>query len=241
MAPKLPSREYGSKPANKGLAPGSQIYDYDHYSGANVSLYIGDILIDEITSVQYRVEQQKRPIYGYSSYNWDFVAKGTTFVQGNFTINFKESGYLYLVLKHVQENGPIAKAPKPGENTDPINRDTIEKIVHNAIPRDKKYDIVSDLAALPDKEFEDVAEAFEDQVWGKSGRNLDPMFNVDHQRSDYMDAFDIFITFGNIDDHASNHTVRRIRDIELIGQSQLVEISGEPIQEAYTFIAKDVI
>lgn len=268
MGVKLPSREFGSKPSDNRVRTGGQIYDYDHYSGANVSLYIGDILIDEITSIRYQLEQTKRPVYGYSSYHWDFMAKGTTIVSGNFTINFKESGYLYLVLKHLQQRtvtqasskagdksstekvtradtskvGPISSGPSIGENTAPISRLNIERIVRRDMDP-AKYELLSDLSRLDDKDFENLAEAFEDQVWGPeaSSARFDPISHPNHQRPDHMSNFDIFLTFGNIDDYSSNHTARRIREVELIGSSQLIEISGEPIQEAYSFIARDVI
>lgn len=248
MGVKLPSREYGSKPSDRGMAPGQQQYDYDHYSGSNASLYIGDILIDEITSIQYRLEQQKRPIYGYASHHWDFVAKGTTIVTGNFTINFKEAGYLHIVLEHLAKNSisgsPIPSSPDydAGQTTtDPISRANIETLIQKGVTPET-YKALSDLSKLPDAQFEDMAEKFEDAIWGKEGSSAarDP-FAEALNRPDLMDNFDIFLTFGNLDDAASNHTARRIRQVELVGQSQLVEVSGEPIQEAYTFIARDVI
>lgn len=250
MGVKLPSREYGSKPSNEGMVPGQQQYDYDHYSGANVSLYIGDILIDEITSIQYRMEQQKRPIYGYASHHWDFVARGTTIVTGNFTINFKEAAYLHIVLQHLAENSisdsPIPSSPDydaGAKTTNPIARANIETLIQKGVTPDT-YKALSDISRLPDDQFENVAEQFEDAIWGSKGSSAerDPLAIAKSlRRPDLMKNFDIFLTFGNLDDPASNHTARRIREVELVGQSQLVEVSGEPIQEAYTFIARDVI
>jgi len=249
MPPKLPSREYGSKPSNQGMVPGQQQYDYDHFSGANVSLYIGDILIDEITSIQYRMEQQKRPIYGYASHHWDFVAKGTTIVTGNFTINFKEAGYLHIVLDHIVRNS-ISKSPIPSSpdyeadkitSTSPIVKANIETLIQKGVTPETMKDL-SDLSSLPDSQFENIAEKFEDAIWGPGGSTAARgPFEEGLRRPDLMDNFDIFLTFGNLDDASSNHTARRIRQVELVGQSQLVEVSGEPIQEAYTFIARDVI
>ena len=246
MAPKLPSREYGSKPSNKNTSPGKQAYDYDHYSGANVSLYIGDIWVDEVTSIKYQIEQQKRPVYGYASYHWDFVAKGTSMVTGMFTINFKESGYLYYVLKRLQDAGanahltPTQIAEGKVNETTPIERDNIERFLERPMG-ELKYKDLADIAALPDAKFENYAEAFEDAVWGSTGETLDSVASAEHRRVDHMESFDIFIVYGNMDDHTSNHTVKRIQKVELVGQSQLVEVSGEPIQEAYTFIARDVV
>jgi hypothetical protein len=197
------------------------------------------------------MEQQKRPIYGYASHHWDFVAKGTTIVTGNFTINFKESGYLHIVLQHLAENSisssPIPSAPNYKPNmattTSPVSRANIESLIQQGVTPDT-YKALSDLSKLPDDKFEDIAEKFEDAIWGPKGSSAerDPLAIAKAlRRPDLMKNFDIFLTFGNLDDAASNHTARRIREVELVGQSQLIEVSGEPIQEAYTFIARDVI
>lgn len=79
--------------------PYAQIYDLDYYSGSQCFLYIGDVWVDEITSLQYQITQNKRPLYGYASQLFDDTAAGQVLVQGNFTINFKEAGYLWAVLR----------------------------------------------------------------------------------------------------------------------------------------------
>lgn len=77
---------------------GGTIYDLDYFSGSQAALYIGDVFIDEVTAFSYQVQQNKTPVYGYASQLFDKVSKGTVIVQGQFTVNFKESGYLWLVL-----------------------------------------------------------------------------------------------------------------------------------------------
>lgn len=76
----------------------SNIYDLEYFSGAQMNMYIGDVLIDEVTGLQIQVQQRKLPVFGYASQLFDKVAKGTVMVEGAFTVNFKESGYLYTVL-----------------------------------------------------------------------------------------------------------------------------------------------
>jgi hypothetical protein len=82
--------------------PFTAIYDQDYFSGSQVSIYVGDIWVDEITSFSYSMSQNKNPIYGYASQLFDDVAVGQAIVQGNFTINYKEQGYLWAVLKRYQ-------------------------------------------------------------------------------------------------------------------------------------------
>src|SRR3990167_10850494 len=77
---------------------GAGIYDLDYYSGSQCSLYIGDVYIDEAVGMSFTVSQNKQPIYGYASQLFDAVSYGNVIVQGSFAVNFKESGYLWLVL-----------------------------------------------------------------------------------------------------------------------------------------------
>jgi hypothetical protein len=74
-------------------------YPYDYYAGTDCKVFYGDIWVDDIVSIQYAVSQNKSPIYGYASQNYDAVAKGHILVEGTMTIAFKEVGYLNLIQK----------------------------------------------------------------------------------------------------------------------------------------------
>lgn len=83
--------------------PYTTVYDLDYFSGSQCQIFIGDVLVDEVTSLEYRTMQDKRPIYGYASQLWDDCAAGQVVVQGAFTINYKEQGYLWTVLRRYFE------------------------------------------------------------------------------------------------------------------------------------------
>lgn len=102
-----------------------EIYDNEYFSGTQASLYIGDVLVDEISSFAFNVQQTKTPIYGYASQLFDAVSKGPVIVTGTFTINFKEANYLYLVLMRYQA---FTKAVD----------EQIRKATNNTIARSKK-------------------------------------------------------------------------------------------------------
>lgn len=87
------------------MAANTHVYDQEYFSGAQMNMYIGDVLIDEVTSLMVQVRQNKMPVYGYASQLFDKVSKGTVLVQGQFTINFKEAGYLYAVLERFKQRG----------------------------------------------------------------------------------------------------------------------------------------
>ena len=92
--------------AQAQLQPG--VYNSEYFSGAQVCLYIGDTLIDEVVSLSFQVSQSRSPIYGYSSMLFDDVSVGNVLVQGEMTINFKEAGYLWLILnRHGKQQGGL--------------------------------------------------------------------------------------------------------------------------------------
>lgn len=147
--------------------PFTRIYDQEYFSGSQVSIYIGDIWVDEITSFSYTIRHEKIPLYGYASELLDAVATGQVIVNGNFTINYKEQGYLWAVLqryKNIESTGrlaPISKdvipldtrrdsenAPKGHmvsyqtieqfESIDGVDA-AIEKMLTGSLTRDKTY------------------------------------------------------------------------------------------------------
>ena len=83
---------------NSWESDGSFEYNLDYFSGAQANIYLGPVLLDEVTSLQWSVHQAKIPIYGYASQFFDEMARGTILVQGQFTINFIQPNYLFAVL-----------------------------------------------------------------------------------------------------------------------------------------------
>jgi hypothetical protein len=72
-------------------------YQYDYFTGPQCKVYFGDIWVDDIVTIQFNIVQNKEPIYGYASQNFDAVAMGTVLGQGTLTVAFKEVGYLNVI------------------------------------------------------------------------------------------------------------------------------------------------
>jgi hypothetical protein len=62
-------------------------------------MYIGNLFIEELAGVQFVLQSNKVPIYGYASEMFDAVGDGKSLVQGQLMINFISEGYLYTVLE----------------------------------------------------------------------------------------------------------------------------------------------
>ncbi len=266
-------------PARKVL---NRVYDKEYFSGTQAALYIGDVFVDEVTAYEFEVSEVKTPIYGYASKLFDAVSDGPVIVQGQFSINFKENYYLYVVLQKYLElqteiklavkkalgpnfvtgvsgktvidesafdSGEFSeedRQPSPfrrvnGQNA--VLRKNIEEILDGAITEKDRFEFYRSLsgfattAGARDANFENTVEALEDALWKQQIENLDrqalrptdPKFN----------GFDIYLTYGDFNNPDANHTVERISRVHLTKRAKTVNVSGEPIQEWYSFFARN--
>jgi hypothetical protein len=250
---------------NDTLGFNSVAYEFDYFSGSQIGLYIGDILVDDAMYLQYGASQTKRPVYGYASQYWHTVADGQVMVQGSFMINFKEADYLIATLERYRDNiPPIDHLPGlvgvPNKEKYPsqyvIKRESIERMMERESRGDESttnpYELYTELAALPDQAFEDAAENFEDLIWKEPGNdfltpNIQPGIyrklgaNTDtYRRADQYKSFDIHILYGDISNKAANHTIKKLINVDIIGEGQTLKVDAEPIAEVYNFIAQNV-
>jgi peptidoglycan hydrolase-like protein with peptidoglycan-binding domain len=78
-----------------------QLFPEEYFSAADVKIYFGDVWMDDITGLQFKLFEKVSPVHGYASKTWDYVMRGKRFVQGYFKIAFREAGYLYTLLDHL--------------------------------------------------------------------------------------------------------------------------------------------
>lgn len=112
------------------------------------------------------------------------------------------------------------------------------------------------ISAMNDRDFEDMAETFEDAVWygGNSPRSgrADAMSGnfsggaiederfLALRRADQFPPFDIIVTFGDMNEPAANHTVQRLTDCVVTNtRFGPIEPSGEPLYVQFDFIARN--
>lgn len=258
------------------------VYNTEYFSGAQVSLYIGDIWVDEITSLTYGVHQSRRPLYGYADQLFRDVAEGQVLVQGQFTINFKEAGYLFLILdryREVQRQGGSVMNNRPFLTSDLSTKENIERLINNEFPESAKRQLLKDIAVssslglvdlnraqrqgFVSQSFgsaassltgfassarqqggiglaENMFEEFEDQLWSSDQEKLD---NATRRADDpKLNPFDIYVAFGDFaGDNAVNHTIEKISEVRILGKSKQIVIDGQPIQETYSFIARNLV
>ena len=261
--------------------PFTRVYDNEYYTSSQAALYIGDVLIDEVVSLQYQQIHQKTPIYGYASQLFDATSAGHILVQGQLSINFKEQGYLWAVLRRwhnidtqslldTDKSDPkkrqLAKLdhaltknkigdrrgfggrPIIGRNGTRVSRATIEQVVNGDISKTDRNKFYQSLAGYStfdvrnpkDKAFEDIVEAFEDEIWTTED-NKELLKQMRNPTNLHFDGFDAFITFGNYANKKANHTVTKIVGIRLTSVGKTITIDGRPITEEYSWIARQIV
>jgi hypothetical protein len=240
----------GFKPLASFDTPTS--YDAEYFSGAQIAVYIGDVWVDEITSFQMEVIQNKEPIYGYASELFDTIGRGAKLVRGAFTINYKEDGYLFAVLNNYRKKKGLGSVISPVKDG-VVTKQNIEKIL-NMGPNDPVYQqVIAEMAGYSSvqqygKEGLDKAEeifnAFENAIWKRTGTNNSASQYSLQSRSPLhygLNGFDIYISFGDFSNNRANSTVTRLDKVHLVGQNMAIQVDGRPIQEGYSFIARNRI
>lgn len=80
-----------------------------YFSGSDVNIYFGDVWVDDLTGLQFSLQENLKTVNGYQSYTWDAISRGERMVQGSFRIAFREAGYLHRTLEHIGMLGDAAK------------------------------------------------------------------------------------------------------------------------------------
>lgn len=231
-------------------------YPQDYYTGSTCRVYFGSTYVDDIATISYQTSHNKLPLYGYADHQFRAVAKGQFIVRGNFTIAFKETGYLPLIMNLIkkEKSGMKLNGKKSIKDTY-INyisqgytvEEALDELVANNLTNPNETSNISD--------FEDLAEVMEDTIWGKKesvgvygnriprSDELDYFkYTVDKNEGTDIDVegFDILLTFGNYTEGDDNleHTVISINDVHITNESMVVTTTGDPIGLSFEFFAR---
>lgn len=222
-----------------------QRFSNEYFTGADVRLYFGDVWVDEITSISFDLTEQVQPIFGYASYTFDKVARGSRMVRGSFSINFKESFYLQGLMNSLESKLEEKQAGTGNVFTEENFKQglTVEHVVEQL---------------YSGKNFGAIADELEKSFWGQGqfttqvdSKNNGTYFNANsnssvqglNQSKLAEDGFNILITYGPYNEKdgvkAAGSAVT-IVGVQLTGVQQVIGGDGNPIQEQYEFLAKDL-
>ena len=61
----------------------------EYFTGSDIKLFANGTEIKQISMIQYELQEQLKPIYGYSSYVYDDIAVGSRIITGTFVCPMK--------------------------------------------------------------------------------------------------------------------------------------------------------
>ena len=219
--------------ANFRPAPSPTVSQYKtyYYSGGQAQIYMEDIFIDELFALQFSTVTNKTPIYGYSSKRFDTVADGNLLVTGSFTVNFVNANYMSILSKYLQGNKAELERSRAGRLR-PAGDQTLVQAANNpsALSPFELTQALNQIRGLGNKEFRELQSAIQELN----------VIEVEHDMFYDIPPFDVFAVFGDETDPNANHTLRKIIDVYLTAQAQVVNSSGEVRQEQFSFIARDI-
>ena len=97
---------------------GSSVYK-KYYSDTSVELYFNGRWVEDVNAIEWQIQRQAQPLFGYNSFIYDDVALGTRIVTGSFMINFTEPDYLRKVIEQEKIEAQ--------ENTNTANYETVSQ------------------------------------------------------------------------------------------------------------------
>ena len=74
-----------------------------HFSIIDAEIYFGNEFVEEVTGISWAISQNTHPLFGFNSYTYDEVARGSRLISGQFSINFVSPNYLFKILETAKE------------------------------------------------------------------------------------------------------------------------------------------
>lgn len=246
-------RQHTNLPRAHAGSTEHRIFSEEYFSGADVSIYFGDIWVDEVTAIEISVQENVQPIYGYASYTVDAWARGTRLVTGTFRINFKESYYLHAVLNEIEHRA---------QSSQPVFTDR----EHNVSARTIEDVLAATTEVKSTERFEHLANEYQQSIWGRTigttseftrrmhNQPMDAYFHSRNRQPNlHREGFNILLSYGPfikgydqiIDAHDArrptvNHTIESITGVQIANMTKIIQTAGQPIEEQYSFIARDI-
>lgn len=235
--------------------PNSEYDKYFTITGARI--YIGNLFIDECNTLQYALQDNAVPIFGYASRYYDALGQGRSLVQGQLALNFVTEGYLYTVLREYKRFlGSTQGVGFPISNP---KADLIAQVLGLMATRDNLLQQSSsnpnnaDIAAIngtsPELRAGHIQQQIAALLTAMTPAQISSLNNqrerqlktfsdvVGFDNAVYQDVlFDIRIEFGN--EVTGVKRVRYLEKCKLISNEQVLDQSGQPILDAYGFIAR---
>jgi hypothetical protein len=205
-----------------------------YYTSAQVNASINGIVLDELNTVQWALQTNTIPIYGYASRDADGYGAGRSLVQGQLVLNFVHERYLYAVL----QADPVVATSSAVKFGDP-NLDAAVQLSQLLQRQNQVGTLPAGQQAAASSSLNqrvDSALASSPPSVVSLARTLAKQPGADpYANPVYLPGpFDLRIEIGT----GPAKRVRMLQRCKLISDEVICDQTGQPILEAYGFIAR---
>lgn len=214
-----------------------------YFTMTQARMYIGDLFIDELNALQFVLQDNKIPIYGYASRFYDSMAQGKSLVQGQFTINFISEGYLVTALREYSHKLSLS-TDVPTDSVKKSQQDRLLFLVNKLQNPDPAWTPlmiksavteINNLAGSLGPASVDAAKQNISLNKKQQDNSILGLAGGDYPNAVYEDVpFDVVVEYQG----AGRTITRRLEDCHLISNESIMDHSGMPITESYGFIAR---
>jgi len=228
-------------------------FDSAYWSGLDANIFFDEIFIDEIVNIQYQVSENVMPLYSWGDYAVRFVARGVKIVQGAFSINFKRSLYIPTILNTLkkEEAASYTTSNTTRRMNAVANPTTIEEILSMSKQSQTGKPDLEILNEIQARKAEKFWSSEDTSLKASSSTKNNPLYQTD------TDGFTIYIKYGQpkiVDDQTSLYgsngsgmtaksvgTIEAIENVHISGSSKVIDDTGRPVLETYSFIGSNLI
>jgi hypothetical protein len=206
-----------------------------YFTSAQARIYIGNLFIDQMHTLQYALQQNNIPVFGYCSEFADAYARGRSLVQGQLVLNYVHQGYLGAALKQYAKLSRSASASGSPPSTGAVIAGVLGKI--SDISQQGTSSANQELGGLAQQKLTDLLAGsapgdIDDAKSAMSATNT-PYNPYNNPLYEHM-VFDMRIEIGD----GPQLTVRLLEDVKLGANEQIFDQSGQVIGESYGFTAR---
>lgn len=209
--------------------------DGKYFTTTQARMYIGNLFIDELNTVQFAYQGNRIPIYGYCSEDMDAVGTGKRLVQGQLLINFISEGYLYTVLneyqrvmsaEQVQKDARAQRAADFAAKAQILESETARTVLGEAARGRLKAELAT-LAANDAQVVDDAKVILTNRTSLRTARNAITL----------KVPFKIVMNLTG----GGRTVTRTLEDCVLTSNEQIYDQSGQTLLDAYGFIARRLV
>lgn len=220
----------------------------------NTYVFVENVWLDDIYRLDFRLERQRAPIYGWNDVHYGIVAEGKQLIVGNILIHFTQPGYLVSAINEaVSRRVASIDTSDPYSRLERARRGVSEELLYvydqTAEGSDERKNRITQLLAnsknqgIQDEVIQSLRKAFiPNTIDLRYAENEEP---IDIPRK----HFNIQIYYGHPED--PDTIIRELKQCVLTGQGQTISAaaqgggdmssSAQTILEVYPFMAQRMI